>query len=107
MATTASGTDFYKLTVTAGVPVALGLAATKFRSVTFFGCKAAKTNNTDTVYVRFTGGTGWAPLAPGGFLAFTAADSRPYTAAMFEIDSAVNAEGVLAITENPGGYDGP
>ncbi len=107
MPTTAVGTDFYKLVTTAGTPVALGLATTTFRNVLFVGCRAAKINNTDTVYIRFAGGTGWLPLAPGNFTNWTAADSRPYTAAMFEIDSAVNGDGVLAITENPDGYDGP
>ena len=107
MATTASGTDFYKLVTTAGTPVALGTSATKFRTVSFFGCKAAKTDNTGVVYIRFAGGTGWAPLYPGGMITFTAIDSRPYGADQFEIDSANNGDGVLAMTQNPGGFDGP
>lgn len=107
MATTADLLDFYKLVTTAGTPVALGTSATKFRTVTFFGCKAAKTDNTGVVYIRPAGGTGWAPLYPGGMITFTAIDSRPFTAAQFEIDSATNGDGVLAMTQNPGGYDGP
>ena len=108
MATTAVGTDFYKLVATAGVPVALGLAATKFSSITFVGCKSAKTNNTDTVYIRFAGGTGWLPLAPGNYSTWDSKDSRPFTAAMFELDSVTNGDGVLAITQNPPNtYDGP
>jgi len=107
MATAQTVTDFYKLVTIAGTPVALGLSTVKFRNVTFVGCKAAKTNNTDTVYIRFAGGTGWLPLAPGNYVNFKTIDSRPYTAAQFEIDSVSNGDGVLAMTENSDSYDGP
>ena len=108
MATTAVGTDFYKLVAVSGVPEALGLASVKFRTVTFWGCKAAKVLNNNTVYVRFTGSTGWMIIAPGNFHTVTAVDSRPLTAAMFEVDITDGGDGVLAITQNPPNcYDGP
>jgi hypothetical protein len=107
MATTATMTDFYKLVATAGTPVALGTSATKFRTVTFFGCKAAKTDNTGLVYIRPSGGTGWAPLYPGGALTYTAIDSRPFSADQFEIDAATNGDGVLAVIQTTPAYDGP
>ena len=107
MATNPTLSDFYKLVTTAGTPVALGTSGTTFQTVTFVGCKAAKTDNTGTVYIRYTGGTGWIPLGPGAFITINSTTTRPLTAAQFEIDSATNGDGVLAMTQQQVGYDGP
>lgn len=107
MATSASISDFYKLSTTPGTAVALGARTVKFNTVTFYGFKADGVVNTNDVKFRPVGGTGWLTVSPGSSKVVTAPNGSFYRADQFEIDVTTSGDGVYAICGAAIIYEGP
>jgi hypothetical protein len=89
-----------KTVAATGTPEALGTSATRFHSVAFQGLKAARTDNTGTVWIQPNSGDGTAAmkLEPGDVVGFTADAADDYfTADQFYIDVETAADGVVAL----------
>ena len=83
-----------------GTPEALGSGSVRAHSITFFGMKAARTDNAGRVYIQVASGndTAGAPLDPGDSVTFTANGADEYyTDAQFFIDVENAGDGVVAI----------
>jgi len=83
-----------------GTPEVLGSVSTRFHSVAFQGLKAARTDNTGTVWIQPGSGNDTAAmkLEPGDVISFTAdAPDDYFTADQFYIDVETAADGVVAL----------
>ena len=89
-----------KVTVAENVPVQLTSTATEVYSVTFLGKKAARTDNTGTVWIQWANITNTVglPLAAGQSLTIDGGTTyQPINLADFWIESETAADGVQAI----------
>lgn len=86
-----------------GTPEVLGSEGVRFHSITFFGLKAARTDNTGRVWLQVASGndTNAIPLDPGDSVTLTAKVQDDYhTADQIYIDVETAGDGVIGFYNN-------
>ena len=89
-----------KVTVAENVPVQLTSTGTEVYAITFLGKKAARTNNTGTVWIQFANSTNAVglPITPGQSLTIDGGTPfEPIVLSDIWIESETAADGVQAI----------
>lgn len=88
-----------KTVAASGTPEAVTASPTLFREATFYGRKAAQTDNATRVWIGFVVTDGAQPIAldPGGEVVISAPQGQMYNLADFYVDVVTGTDGVVVV----------
>lgn len=95
--------ELQKTNSSATAPVQVSSSTVQFKRATFYGKKAARTDNTGNVWIGFssTNDTQMALITSGGSVVIEAPDGYFYDMTNIWLDVATTNDGVMVIYSNP------